>query len=51
MGFRIACPEAIAFRAGALCPPISCCGRLKAHDKSSYGQYLQAIYDAECKSA
>jgi len=44
-GLRIACPEEIAFRNGFISR-----GQLldaaKAHEKSGYGQYLQAIYDA-----
>jgi glucose-1-phosphate thymidylyltransferase len=45
-GLRIACPEEIAFRSGFISA-----GELltaaKAHAKSSYGQYLKAIYESE----
>jgi glucose-1-phosphate thymidylyltransferase len=47
-GLRIACPEEIAFRSGFISG-----GQLlaaaKANEKSGYGQYLRAIYDAKTK--
>jgi glucose-1-phosphate thymidylyltransferase len=49
-GLRIACPEEIAFRAGFISAD-RLLQAAKAHGKSSYGQYLQTIYDAECKFA
>jgi glucose-1-phosphate thymidylyltransferase len=47
-GLRIACPEEIAFRLGFI-SAAQLLAAAKAHDKSSYGQYLRAIYDGEVK--
>ncbi|MFZ0606577.1 MAG: glucose-1-phosphate thymidylyltransferase RfbA [Xanthobacteraceae bacterium] len=47
-GLRIACPEEIAFRSSFISAE-QLRTAAKAHDKSGYGRYLQAIYDAEAK--
>jgi glucose-1-phosphate thymidylyltransferase len=47
-GLRIACPEEIAFRSGLISTE-QLLAAAKAHDKSSYGQYLRAIHDHEAK--
>jgi glucose-1-phosphate thymidylyltransferase len=45
-GLRISCPEEIAFRSGFISAE-QLLAAAKAHDNSSYGQYLRAIYEAE----
>jgi len=45
-GLRIACPEEIAFRSGFISAE-QLLAAAEAHDKSGYGQYLRAIYEAE----
>ncbi len=45
-GLRIACPEEIAFRSGFISAE-QLLAAAKAHAKSSYGGYLQTIYDSE----
>jgi glucose-1-phosphate thymidylyltransferase len=47
-GLRIACPEEIAFRLGFISAE-QLLASARAHEKSGYGHYLQAIYDAEAK--
>ena len=47
-GLRIACPEEIAFRNGFISAE-QLFAAAKAHEKSGYGHYLRAIYDAETK--
>ena len=47
-GLRIACPEEIAFRSGFISAQ-QLLAAATAHEKSGYGQYLQAIYDMESK--
>jgi glucose-1-phosphate thymidylyltransferase len=49
-GLRIACPEEIAFRLGLISAE-QLLTAAKAHDKSGYGRYLQAIYDTEVTGA
>ena len=47
-GLRIACPEEIAFRNGLISAE-RLLEAARSHEKSDYGQYLRAIYDAEIK--
>lgn len=47
-GLRIACPEEIAFRSGFISAD-RLLAAANAYDKSGYGRYLRAIYDAETK--
>jgi glucose-1-phosphate thymidylyltransferase len=47
-GLRIACPEEIAFRLGFISAE-QLLAAARAHEKSGYGQYLRAIYDADAK--
>ena len=45
-GLLIACPEEIAFRKGFISAE-QLLSAAKAYDKSTYGQYLRSIYEAE----
>lgn len=47
-GLRIACPEEIAFRSGFISAE-QLLAAANAQDKSGYGRYLRAIYDANGK--
>jgi glucose-1-phosphate thymidylyltransferase len=47
-GFRIACPEEIAFRKGFISSD-QLLAAARAYDKSGYGQYLRAIYETEAR--
>ena len=47
-GFRIACPEEIAFRKGFISSD-QLLAAAKAYDKSGYGQYLRVIYETEAR--
>ena len=47
-GLRIACPEEIAFRSGFISAD-QLLAAANGYAKSSYGQYLKAIYDSEVR--
>jgi glucose-1-phosphate thymidylyltransferase len=49
-GLRIACPEEIAFRSGFISAE-QLLEAAKAHEKSSYGQYLHDLYMVEVRKA
>ena len=48
-GLRIACPEEIAFRKGFISAE-QLLAAANAYDKSGYGRYLRAVYEAEIRA-